>query len=66
MKEKITALLNWLKVFVLLFSMTMGFYFIYAFIWYIVGLPLTNWALWLLVGIAGLTEYGYYRWIREA
>lgn len=65
MREKITRLLDWLKVFVLLFAMTMGFYLIYTFAWYIVGLPLTNWALWLLLAMAGLTEYGYCRWIRE-
>lgn len=58
-------IINFLKLFVLLFSMTMGFYLIYAFIWFIVGLPLTNLALWLLLAVAGLTEYGYYRWVRE-
>lgn len=62
MKDNI---INFLKVFLLVFSMTMGFYLIYAYIWFIVGLPLTNWAMWLLSAVAGLTEYGYYRWIRE-
>ena len=65
MKDKFAARINWLKVFILLFAMTMGFFLAYAFIWHIVGLPLTDWALWLLLAIAGLTEYGYYRWIRE-
>ena len=62
MKDNI---INFLKVFLLVISMTMGFYLIYVYIWFIVGLPLTNWALWLLVAVACLTEYGYYKWIRE-
>ena len=62
MKENIV---NWLKVVVLVSAMTMGFWIIYAFVWDAVGLPLTNWALWLLLAVAGLTEYGYSRWIRE-
>ncbi len=62
MKDNIV---NGLKIIVLLLAMIMGFWIIYAFVWYAVGLPLTDWALWLLLAIAGLTEYGYCRWIRE-
>ena len=62
MKDNI---INALKIFLFLFVMTMGFYLIYAYIWFIVGLPLSNWALLLLLAVAGLTEYGYFRWICE-
>lgn len=62
MKENI---INALKIWVLLLAVIMGFWTIYAFVWYTVGLPLTNWAVWLLLAVAGLTEYGYYRWISE-
>lgn len=54
---------NICKLFLLFFMMTEGFWISYCFVWYWVGLPLTNWALWLLLGIAALSEYGYYRWI---
>ena len=62
MKERI---IGFLKVWILIIAMSMGFYLFYCSIWYAVGLPLTNWALWILVGLAALTEYGYYLWIRE-
>ena len=58
-------IINGLKLSVLLLAMTTGFWFIYVFVWYAVGLPLTNLALWLILAVAGLTEYGYFRWIRE-
>lgn len=62
MKEQI---IGWLKVCILITAMSMGFYLGYCFIWYAIGLPLTNWAMGILVGLAALTEYGYYLWIRE-
>ena len=62
MKENI--IIEILKLFILLFSMIMGFFLTYALIWFAVGLPQTDWALLLLLAVACLTEYGYYRWIR--
>ena len=62
MKEKIN---DFLKGAVLLFTMTMGFFFVYAYVWFAVGLPKTNWALLLCLAIAFATDYGYYRWLRD-
>ena len=62
MREKID---NFMRLFVLLSTMIMGFFFVYAVIWFAVGLPQTNWALALLMALAVLSEYGYYLWIRE-
>ena len=56
---------NVIKLFLLLFMMTCGFWISYCFLWCWVGFPLTNWALWLLIVVALLSEYGYYRWMRE-
>lgn len=61
MKDKIV---DFLKVFLLMFSMVMGFFFIYAFAWFALDLPVTQWAMLLLLALALLSEYGYYRWIR--
>lgn len=62
LKENIS---NIIKLFLLFFMMICGFWISYCFVWYAVGLPLTNWALWLLLCAALFSEYGYYRWIRE-
>ena len=59
MKENVY---NLLQVLVFLVAMIMGFWLIFMYVWYAVGLPLTNWSMWLLLAIAGLTEYGYFRW----
>ena len=58
-------IIGWVKFILLVLSMTLGFWISYAFVWYAVGLPLKDWALWMLLAIAGLTEYGYCRWINE-
>lgn len=65
MKDKIEIILNFIKVFLLFYIMVNGFYLVYAVIWFTVGLPQTNWAMWVIYAIACLTEYGYYRWIRS-
>lgn len=62
MREKID---NFLRLFVFLLMMTLGFFFVYASVWFAVGLQLTNGAIVLLVGLAVLSEYGYYLWVRE-
>ncbi len=58
-------LIDVLQVFILLFSVLMGFFFIYAFVWFVLDLPVTHWVMVLLVGLAGLTEFGYFWWVRK-
>lgn len=65
MNDKKENIVNFIKMFLLFFMMINGFFITYSFVWFYVGLPLTNWTIALLYVIAALTEYGYYRWIRE-
>jgi hypothetical protein len=62
MNDKI---IDFIKFFLLLFTMVMGFFFIYAFVWFAIGLPITQWTTVLLIALAMLSVYGYYRWIEE-
>lgn len=41
----------------------MGLLFSFAMVWHAVGLPLANWALWLLFGLALLCEWLYVKWL---
>jgi hypothetical protein len=56
---------NILKIFVLVATMTFGFFFIYAFVWFAFDLPITNWAMFLLTILAVISMFGYYYWVRE-
>ncbi len=62
MREKIDAIL---KISMLISSMTTGFWLWFSLTWYAIGLPLENWSMWLLAGLAGLAEYGYWVWLSE-
>lgn len=64
MSDKKENILNFIKLFLLISMMTMGFHYIYAVIWFAVGLPQTTWAVLLCAVLAGLSEYGYFKWIR--
>ena len=65
MTDKKETIVNFIKIVLLLTMMTNGFFLTYALIWFAVGLPQTNWAILILYVLAGLTEYGYYRLLRE-
>ena len=54
-----------LKVFCLFFFMIMGIFFILARLLHMMGMPLTDRWLSLVMIIAILCEYGYYLWIKE-
>ena len=43
--------------------LTMGFWVIYGVVWLLLGLPETNWALWMLLAFAVVSEYFYVRWM---
>lgn len=62
LKEKI---IDFIKIFLLLWMMAAGFWVTYCLIWFAVGLPQTNLAVSLLGVLACLTEYGYYKWLSE-
>lgn len=61
-KENIS---NALRCFLLAWLMTLGWWLSYALVWFAVGLPQTDWALWLLFGLASASEVLYIRWLME-
>ena len=52
------------KIFLLLFMMTMGFAFTYMLAWIALGWPQTDWAVFVIFGLAVLSEFGYYQWVK--
>lgn len=62
MKNKID---NFMRLLVMIFTMVVGFFTTYALVWIAVGLPQTNWAMYLLCALAGLSMLGYILWVRE-
>lgn len=62
MRGKIDTIL---KVFVMVFTMLMGVFFTYAFIWFLFDLPATKWAIVMLFGLAALSLLGFIFWIKE-
>lgn len=67
MKTRIKNILNktWnvIKNIIFIIVMFVGFWAIYTMIWVIAGLTDANWALWLLAGIAALSEYLFLRFL---
>ncbi len=61
MKGKIDTVL---KVFVMVFTMLMGVFFTYAFIWFLLELPAEKWAIVLLFALAALSMVGFIFWIK--
>ena len=60
MKNKIADVI---KVFLILLSMVMGFFHIYATVWFLADLPLTYWAMGLVLVIALLSVFGLFQWV---
>lgn len=61
-KERISDIL---KFIILTFVGSMGFWFIYMIIWFAVGLPQTNWAMWVLLALALGSEWLYVKWLEN-
>jgi len=56
---------NYVKVFMLLFFMTMGFFLVYGTIWKILELPLNDRAVTALAVLAITSEAAYVWWLRR-
>lgn len=56
---------NFMKLFVMILTMTFGFFFIYAFVWFAFDMPATGWAMFLLTTLAVISMFGYFYWVRE-
>lgn len=65
MNDKKANIVNFIKVFLLLFMMAVGFWFTYCLMWHTLILPLTDWAVWICAALAVASEFGYYKWLRE-
>lgn len=56
---------NYVKVFMLIFFMTMGFFLVYGIIWKMLKLPLNDWAVTILAVLAIISETAYIWWLRR-
>lgn len=61
-KERI---INTIKFMIFTTTGVMGFWLIYMIIWFAIGLPQTNWAIWLLLALAFGSEYGFVTWLQN-
>ena len=55
---------GFIKIFLLFFMMTLGFVLAYMVIWIMLGWPQTTWAMCVICAAAGVSEYGYYLWVK--
>lgn len=62
MKDRI---IDTIKFFLLLYTMSMGFFLTYAFLFALIGFELTNSLMWISVGLALLSELAYVHWVIE-
>lgn len=62
-KKKLKDFMNELKFFIMILSMTTGFFLSYAFVWFCFDLPETRWALTLLFLLGAATTYGWVEWV---
>lgn len=62
MNTKKYKLLNAIKIALILYLMTVGFFTTYAFVAHIIGIPLTNIVLWIIFGASCVSELGYVKW----
>ena len=61
MKEKI---IDGVKLFLCISMMFVGFYTTYAFVLFSLGVDLTNLVMWIVVALAGLSEFVYIEWLK--
>ena len=59
-KEKLGAII---KLFLVCFTSTNGFWLSYLFLWWLIGLPMTWWASVITVVLGGLSASGLFHWI---
>ena len=67
MKKKTKeAIINGIQFFLMIYTMTAGFWFEYLWIWCKVGLPMEWWSLLLTMVLAIASVFGLCRWIRNS
>ena len=65
MSEWKEIVVNVIKFVVTVLVDLIGFWFGYSYLWFAAGLPQESWALWICLGLALVSEYGYWRWMME-
>ena len=65
MKEKISAFLEYLKFFIMVFTMTLGFFITYAFVLVATDLPVGDWTFVILMVLSILSEVGFIMWCKR-
>ena len=56
---------NYVKLFMLMYFMIMGFFLVYGIIWKMLKLPLNDWAVTVLAVLAIISEIAYIWWLRR-
>lgn len=56
--------LEYLKFIVLAIVMLFGFWAIYSIIWVAIGLPWSTLTVFSMLGLAGMSEWLYFKWLR--
>lgn len=59
----IDKIIEGVKIFLLIFPPIMGYWFVYAMAWMVLGLPLERWSAVTLLGLAGLSEAVFLKWV---
>ena len=60
MKENI---INGIKLFLLMYMMSIGFFMTYSLVWVALGFDLTNFAMLIFIALSLLSEFVYIKWI---
>ena len=65
MKEKISAFVGYLKFFIMVFTMTLGFFITYVFVLVATDLPVGDWTFVILMALSILSEVGFIMWCKR-
>ena len=58
-------IINCIKLFIMLYTMWLGFLTVFDLLWLTFELPMTWWATLLIAVLAGAAEFVYCKWIME-
>ena len=64
-KIKKENIVNAIKFFILAAMMLQGTFLTFVLIGVGIGLPLTTWTLLLLCALAGISVFGYFKWLER-
>ena len=59
-------IIDGIQVFITLYTMVVGFWHTYLWIWYKCGLPVEVWSLGITMLLAILSEFCFYQWVKKS